>query len=545
MVEVLTPHCSSYNVNLTDPGWPTVSYQCGLCPDTTTKIATSSIPLTRFAGTSSTSYSFEPVMTTNPTSSFSSSSTSSVAAVATGESSVATPFPVGTSTPAGTEAVSAAPKNQLSGQQIAIIATCTVVGIVLAALLLVTCAYRRRKKRLEESDARDLSKSLTDRGTAEFNNAPGDPYSPLISPSQSISSNRPPMTPPLRLRERRLLPSLLRPLSQSLLSGTALENKHDSASSFYSTSLKQFEHESAASSPAVSTGPRGKELASYPPAPFLDPTANKLEPREEIMQAFHRPKTSTGPTGPSPLVIVASEPDTSPALPRLQFPPSVSLTFPSREGSVIGSPISSTQGSPPRTQGHRRGGTASSPWSRGSGFSSFISAAFSPAGTRHNDETYIGPNTARVVSLNPFATDPRPSSPIRPPRPHDEPLQIPDLVAPDYPAVPAKSLSRPPSQPLFLSSSSSPGSGPRPSSPMGGMIGIARGSGGIDQVMNHAQGSISLQNLANQHVKRPRAGSADSWGSWEASAAAGRIFGVSFPSPGRASPGREGTPMTP
>lgn len=103
-------------------------------------------------------------------------------------------------------------------------------------------------------------------------------------------------------------------------------------------------------------------------------------------------------------------------------------------------------------------------------------------------------------------------SPTRPHRPHEAPLEIPDLVSPL-----SASTSLPPPTKLL----------PQPPSTI---IGLAKTTG-----LAHPprEGSISLHSLAEQH-KRDR--DRDSWGSWGdeeeeggTETAAGRMFGVSFP----------------
>ncbi|KAK4034707.1 hypothetical protein C8A01DRAFT_48956 [Parachaetomium inaequale] len=99
--------------------------------------------------------------------------------------------------------------SNLTGQGKAAIALCS----VLALILLVTFAlvWLRRRKRRKAS----FHRALRSRRGLPHGGAPAGSPTPLISPASSAIGTRTILTPPLRLRERRFLPSILRPGSRS------------------------------------------------------------------------------------------------------------------------------------------------------------------------------------------------------------------------------------------------------------------------------------------------------------------------------------------
>lgn len=417
----------------------------------------------------------------------------------------------------------------MSTQAIAAIAVCTSFAIA-AALILLYCVLRRRRKLLEAYSGG--MNSRINRLTSEYIPLGGDTYQPLISHSHSISGERPPLTPPLRLRERKILPSLLRPLSrsESLVVGPPFETVHHSSSSLYSTtqSLGGAKHNALSFPlPPTAADAAGRMSYSFASPPICASTPKKKEPRQERIQApVH---TSTSP-----------EPPSSPPYTRLKSPPPVSLKFAphaslddnktkNNSSSTTTTTTTTASRSPPppipaARKGHHRRGTARTPYSSTttsmSSSSSSSSSAAAAAQDYHNSTTTM-------------ASNPGSSSPTRPRRPHDAPLEVPDLVtplsaspAPTFPP-PTKSLPRPPPPPASMA------------------IGIARTTGHSPPSAAAAsaasrslrEASISLHSLAEQH-RRQR----DSWGSWGdddtgTGTVAGRMFGVAFPPAAGGGPG--------
>lgn len=442
-------------------------------------------------------------------------------------------------------ATTTAPIGQLSTQGIVAIAVCTALGVA-SALLLLFCVLRRRRKLQEESSGGRNSR--ISRVTDDFTIPPADSYQPLRSPSHSMTNERPPLTPPLRLHNRKILPSLLRPLSRtdSMVFGPPFETTDHRCSSLYSTTYSQ----STKHDEATATTPAGR--TSFPSASNCAPTAGKLEPLQKGRQESPPQGTAASSVTTSPIV-VTSEPS-SPPYTRFKSPPPANFTLPPLQnfGPSSAAPKS----------WHRRGGPASSAskssGKAGAGFGAYSSASTSASSNYHHhqplshgprDEGHrvTGTPEPTAISAKPPLTPTLPLSlPTRPRRPHDEPLEIPDLVSPaGSPTKPPPSLpsSRVPPLPWAAAAPSPPSypapriaaaldtSGlPPPSSERASAsgIGVARTTGGTVAAMAPSpQGSISLQNLAGQH----REGSRDSWGSWEETemTTTGRMFGVSFP----------------
>lgn len=460
--------------------------------------------------------------------------------------------------------------HQISTQGVVAIIVCTTLAITSIVLLLL-CILRRKRKRQNS-----FSNSSTNRTSRIMNElslpTAADPYQPLMS-SHSATTGQPPMTPPPRLRDRRILPLLLRPISRGeslTLGGPFEKNPHHSTggSSFYSVAQSQDAKQDVASLKTLSVA-RSSFLAS----PVCTPTSRKLEPRQEKMptQQQHSPKT--GPTA-ALLSMMSQSSEGAPQHPqpssptstasfhaRLRSPPPVSLPKPLRlnrpqddHTDDDSSYISAKPGSmTSQRYGHRRGLTTSSTSSRGGGSTSSsrtipgkvpslarntcssvstVSSSgeyYGGIGTGVAPRLYLQPNFTATGDGDLFKDQqqqqqdhielqrPTPSSsPARPQRPHEEPLEIPDLVRPSGWPVP----------------------------PMGsGAIGIARttaaatpASQARDEHQHYrlaslvgsigpgdGEGAGSLQSLAERHR--------DSWGSWadEVVAGPGRMFGVSFP----------------
>lgn len=318
------------------------------------------------------------------------------------------------------------------------------------------------------------------RATPDFTIPPVAAYEPLLSPSHA---DRPPLTPPPPLRDRRLLPSLLRPSSRGgqepfLVFGPPFETLHNSTSSLYSTS-----HSVHDGGGAASPTPGGRQQkAAFPSSAVCAPTSTKMEPRLERMHG--------GPPGAaSPPAALSPEPG-SPPRAGLRSPPPVSFTFPLQPSPSSPAPSTKRRAH----QQHRRGGGGAAPQPP-------------PAASSTASSEY------RRSDISP------PSSPVRPRRPHDEPLEIPDLVGPSPPARTWPGRASPSPGP--------PPTGALPSLPPGAALGI-----GIART-TPSGGGISLRNLRGGGGEEDER---DSWGSWEETGAgAGRMFGVALaPGPGSA-----------
>ncbi|KAI3399247.1 hypothetical protein diail_7409, partial [Diaporthe ilicicola] len=463
---------------------------------------------------SSTSVPEEPTttseITTAPTSSIPSSSTE-LDSTGTASTRTATPYtdsllPTSTAT---TPALT--PRRTLPTEAIVAIAVCTTLALV-SAVILLFCVLRRRQKQLGEHDGDMRSRiSRIVQGFA----LPADSPQRLISPSQSYCTDRPPLTPPLPLRDRKLLPSLLEPISRpgSIVFEPPFERYHsnNSRSSCYSSHKQD-------------------DRGSFPSSPICSPTYNRLEPRQERMhQKAPSPVTSSASLPPEP---------SSPPYTRLKSPPPVSFTFPA--SGLDSSNNNTIHPVPPYPKGR-----ASSLRNEITSTASTASSSYNTHGRHPNstgtaatvsvlsDAAAADNHTSAAISSNPFAPTP-PSSPIRPRRPHDGPLEIPDLVSP-----------------LSCSTPRSPSPGPPPSkalpppplslrpSPVGsGAIGIATTTGARASSASPQAQPEYLHHHHHRHQHRRHrhhyqggasagaagaggggggggGGSRDSWGSWE------------------------------
>lgn len=375
--------------------------------------------------------------------------------------------------------------------------------------------------------------SRISRATEDLTVPPADCYQPLRSPSHSMTNDRPPLTPPLRLHNRKILPSLLRPLSRTdpMVFGPPFETTDHRCSSLYSTTYSQ----STKHDEATATTAAGR--TSFPSDSVCAPTTDKLEPLQADVQASSTqgaPRVTTSP------IFIPSEPS-SPPYTRLKSPSLAAFTLPPLQNRGLSS-------ASPKSW-HRRGGPS---WPANKSLGKVVAGFGAPSSAStsassdyyyHHHQQYHQPlspgprdevNRATgapeptAISTNPLAPTPL-SLPTRPRRPHDEPLEIPDLVSPassptkSTPPLPSRALPRAPpvgtatpSQPDLLLAERASAAG----------IGVAQTTGVA--AVPSPQGSISLQNLARQH----REGSRDSWGSWEETemtTATGRMFGVPFP----------------
>ncbi|KAK3344254.1 hypothetical protein B0T25DRAFT_322026 [Lasiosphaeria hispida] len=255
----------------------------------------------------------------------------------------------------------------LSGPAKIAIAACSAVGLVAIISLVLLCLYRR--KRRKASVHRTLRSQL--RLTQHIPSS-GSP-TPLISPANSAIGGGPPLTPPLRLRDRRFLPSILRPGNRS---------------------------PSPPLTPLTPAYSPYNPSAVFPSSPICSPTTNKLVPRYERTP---RPNTSSNASSSLPPI-----------------PPQIAYAVPGggpNRGSL------SSYGGASSTTGH-------------SSLRNEIPRSHPLHDTSTHNNATAGPTP--------------PSSPTRPPRPHDTPLEIPDLVSPASPSPSLSPLGPPPNRALPL-----------------------------------------------------------------------------------------------
>ncbi|KAK4245338.1 hypothetical protein C7999DRAFT_43147 [Corynascus novoguineensis] len=157
--------------------------------------------------------------------------------------------------------------SSLTGQGKAAIAICSVLAVIL--LLSILFSWLRHRNRRNESFHRGLRFR---QGIPQDTGATSSP-TPLITPVTSALGTRTPLTPPLRLRDRKFLPSILRPGSRSP-----------------SPPLTPL-------TPAHGLQPGGVGGAGpsrlFPSSPICSPTINKLTPRQERSTLASTPRIYT------------------------------------------------------------------------------------------------------------------------------------------------------------------------------------------------------------------------------------------------------------
>ncbi|KAA8629904.1 hypothetical protein SMACR_04101 [Sordaria macrospora] len=296
----------------------------------------------------------------------------------------------------------------------AAISVCSVTGFIVMVALAFLCLQRHKKHRSGLDDVRGRSRSRLDNGIA-----PRGSPTPLIASSHDSR----PLIPPLRLRDRKLLPSILR-------------SGHNQSPSPPLTPL----------TPAHSHGGGGgggHSSVMFPSSPITSPTTNKLVPRYERTPRVH------GTTG------------SLPSLP------------------------------PPALFGIHGSGA---PRSRGSLSSYGAGSTTGPSSLRNEAFSFSG------------TTSPPPTSPTRPPRPHEGPLEIPDLVKP-APFPFGSRMNR-----------SVPSASPQPVSPLSHTSSLAMGGSSASPMWNPARAVSSPRDeraSGDHHVVGEYSGQdRGSWGSW-------------------------------
>ncbi|KAK4157678.1 hypothetical protein C8A00DRAFT_39959 [Chaetomidium leptoderma] len=462
-----------------DPGPPPPDFKCRTEADTQEGCSVSVMPVPQSSTASPSSVgTAPPISTTTHT-----KPTPSVVI------SVPTAAPPAATESTAPTAASTASESSLTGQGKAAIAICSVLALVLVICFVLI--WLRRRNRCKAS----FRHALRFRHGLSHGHPPAGSPTPLISPTSSAIGARTMLTPPLRLRDRKFLPSILRSGSRSP-----------------SPPLTPL-------TPAYSPQPGGR--GAFPSSPICSPTINKLIPRHErsyTTAAAATPRTYTG----YPPLIASLTPEST-----------FSLPIPVPGGG--GGRVNSWTQPPNNNSSHRGSASAASSCYTGTGGAITTSSSTTTAHSSLRHEIPIaappysfasggGSSSGREATPPPPPLVPAPPSspsPCRPPRPHEAMLQIPDLVTPatttttslgsgrggvDTPPPPplspppTKALPRTPSLvPLPLRGSSAPDAGSPPPAVLGG------GGGGPPPPPEQA---VSAAAGAGQP------GSRGSWGSW-------------------------------
>ncbi|KAK4173551.1 hypothetical protein QBC36DRAFT_380899 [Triangularia setosa] len=310
---------------------------------TTTTTATPTPTLSLAVVAMGTSFStFSSFSTTSPTPSAPSTTPSTLLSTTLTSPTSSSSAPAAAETSTSAEAASSTTSaSGLSGPAKIAIAVCTTIALLILICAALLCL---RKRRRGNSPHHNLCSRLG------LSRKPwgGNP-TPLISPASSLmgtTANNQGITPPLRLRERNFIPSLL----PSILRPGGSLNR-------------------SGSPPLTPLTPQ-HSAGVFPSSPICTPTTSKLVPRHE--------RTPGGYTGGLPPIPVP--------------PPSLLFTSDSR------------------------GSAASSVTATNNHFGSF-----------HNDFS-LPTKPGGTQPSSPFGSGTPPGSPTRPPRPHDGPLEIPDLI---------------------------------------------------------------------------------------------------------------------
>ncbi|KAK0704880.1 hypothetical protein B0H67DRAFT_363110 [Lasiosphaeris hirsuta] len=152
----------------------------------------------------------------------------------------------------------------LSGPAKIAIAACSAVGLVAIISLILFCLYKQKRRKASAHRTMRSQLRLTQHVP------PSGSPTPLISPANSAIGGGPPLTPPLRLRDRRFLPSILRPGNRS---------------------------PSPPLTPLTPAYSPHNPTAVFPSSPICSPTTNKLVPRYERTP---RPNTSSNASSSLP-----------------------------------------------------------------------------------------------------------------------------------------------------------------------------------------------------------------------------------------------------
>lgn len=267
-----------------------------------------------------------------------------------------------------------------AGAKVAIGVGSAVALIALVAAVLL-CLYRR--KRRTKSPHRSLRTQLRLAQQVPPSHSP----TPLISATHSAASGNAPLTPPLRLRDRRFLPSILRPGNRS--PSPPLTPLTPAYSPTYSPTTHRLH-------------PGSGNTGVFPASPICSPTTNKLIPRHESAPRVHAGSIGSTHT--------AATTGTSNMAPH-SFPTAMPLPGTANSRGSLSSY-----------------GTSDRSIITGTGPSSSLRNEIS----HQYHMPFTAPSPVTGGSRGQGTATP-PGSPTRPPRPHETPLEIPDLVSPASP----------------------------------------------------------------------------------------------------------------
>ncbi|KAK3896584.1 hypothetical protein C8A05DRAFT_39872, partial [Staphylotrichum tortipilum] len=235
--------------SIIDPGPPPSGFECRTETSTTAGCSATGIQASAAtAGTQSTASQ------TMPTSSDHTTATATPARPSPGDagSNHQSAPPVATETGGPTAAASTTSGSSLTGQGKAAVAVCSVLALIIIICFALLWLRRRNRRRAA------FHRTLRSRRGLSHEMGPAGSPTPLISPAGSAVGNRSILTPPLRLRDRKFLPSILQPGSRSP-----------------SPPLTPL-------TPAYSPqGGGGGAGAVFPSSPICSPTTSKLIPRHE------------------------------------------------------------------------------------------------------------------------------------------------------------------------------------------------------------------------------------------------------------------------
>ncbi|KAL2131906.1 hypothetical protein VTI74DRAFT_4462 [Chaetomium olivicolor] len=158
--------------------------------------------------------------------------------------------PTSTEGSASPSAASTTSGSNLTGQGKAAVAICSVLALIALVTFVLLCLRRRKKRKAS------FRRALRSRRGFDHAGPAGSP-TPLISPASSAIGTRTILTPPLLLRDRKFLPSILRPGSRSP-----------------SPPLTPL-------TPAYSSQHSNAGAGVFPSSPICSPTTSKLVPRHE------------------------------------------------------------------------------------------------------------------------------------------------------------------------------------------------------------------------------------------------------------------------
>ncbi|OIW27327.1 hypothetical protein CONLIGDRAFT_424688 [Coniochaeta ligniaria NRRL 30616] len=276
-VDWIINECNSLEYrSVRDPGPPPPNYTCitdankadgsvGLCTNIQLPAQTSSAATGNPAPTATTHTSTResPILATQ--------SGEPTRATASGNAPIAAETNPGSANSPSISTTAPTPDTELTPGTRVAIALSSALGLLLLACL-AWFLLRRRHKQRDSTLPSSIKNRI--RYTRDFP-PPGSPTTPLIP---SPTTTRPPLTPPLRLRDRKFLPSILR----------------------------QSRSPSPPLTPLTPVHLPPHAAAVFPSSPICSPTTNRLVPRHERTPKIYGASTSsqppsTPPASPPPL----------------------------------------------------------------------------------------------------------------------------------------------------------------------------------------------------------------------------------------------------